>query len=233
MHQCYKKTVAMSKTIIPEDLKCVIFDMDGVLYDSMKNHEITWTECFKKEGINLHPSEAYMHEGRPGVDTVVQMFRKYLNREATKEDQERVYAEKVKLMSQAPKAEKMPKMEDLINELKKKGKAIWVVTGSKQPTLLDRLTDDFDIDANHIISAKNVSKGKPHPEPYLKAVEGSGFQAKQCVVVENAPLGVRSAKAAGITTIAVNTGVLEAEILAAEGADVVLPDTTALFEYLH
>ncbi len=59
-----------------------------------------------------------MHEGRPGVDTVVQMFRKYLNREATVEDQERVYAEKVKLMSKAPKAEKMPKMEELINALK-------------------------------------------------------------------------------------------------------------------
>ncbi len=222
----------MSKTIIPEDLKCFIFDMDGVLYDSMKNHEVTWTECFKKEGIDLHPSEAYMHEGRPGVDTVVQMFRKYLNREATQEDQERVYKEKVRLMSKAPKAEKMPKMEDLIFMLRNRGVAVWVVTGSKQPTLLNRLTNDFDIEAGHIISAKDVTNGKPHPEPYLKAVDGSGFKAEQCVVVENAPLGVRSAKSAGIKTLAVNTGVLEAKVLAAEGADIVLPDTIALFEYV-
>ncbi len=222
----------MSKTIIPEDLKCVIFDMDGVLYDSMKNHEITWTECFKKEGIDIAPSEAYIHEGRPGVDTVSVIFKQYLNQEITKEERERVYAEKVKLMSKAPKAEKMPKMEDLISELKRHGKDVWVVTGSRQPTLLNRLTNDFEIEAKHIVSAKDVINGKPHPEPYQKAVQGSGFKAEQCIVVENAPLGVRAAKAAGITTLAVNTGVLENEDLAREGADIVLPDTTALFTYV-
>ncbi len=222
----------MSKSVIPEDLKCVIFDMDGVLYDSMKNHEITWTKCFKKEGIDIDPSEAYLNEGRPGVDTVGVVFQKYLNREATKEDKERVYAEKVKHMSNTQAAEKLPKMEELIIELKKHAYDVWVVTGSKQPTLLNRLKNDFEIDHNHVISAKDVKKGKPHPEPYLKAVERSGFEAEQCMVVENAPLGVRAAKAAGITTIAVNTGVLKDADLSNEGADIVLPDTVTLFEYI-
>ncbi len=222
----------MSKSVIPEDLKCVIFDMDGVLYDSLKNHEITWTKCFKKEGIDIDPSEAYLNEGRPGVDTVGVVFKKYLNRDASKEDKERVYAEKVKQMSKAPTAEKLPKMKELITELRKHAYDVWVVTGSKQPTLLNRLTNDFEIDPQHVISAKDVTKGKPHPEPYLKAVEGSGFKAEQCMVVENAPLGVCAAKAAGITTIAVNTGVLKDEDLANEGADLVLPDTLTLFDYI-
>ncbi len=222
----------MNSSIIPSDLKCIIFDMDGVLYDSMKNHELTWKGCFKPEGIDFPAYEAYMHEGRTGHDTIGYAFKEYLNKEATQEDKERVYNEKVRLMALAPKAPMMPMMFDLIQFLKEKGLEIWVVTGSKQPTLLDKLNNDFGINPKQIISAKNVTNGKPHPEPYLKAVVGSGFTAKECMVVENAPLGVRSAKAAGIITIAVNTGVLKDEILANEGADVILPNTTELYSYI-
>lgn len=221
----------MNNSVIPADLKCVIFDMDGVLYDSMKNHETTWIGCLKPEGIDFPACEAYLHEGRTGYDTIGYAFKQYLNREATQEDKERVYNEKVRLMGLVPKAEKMPMMKELIDFLRDKGFDIWVVTGSKQPTLLDKLNNDFGIDPKQIISARDVINGKPHPEPYLKAVKGSGFMAEQCLVVENAPLGVRAAKAADITTIAVNTGVLENQVLADEGADIILPDTKSLMSY--
>lgn len=218
--------------VIPNDLKCAIFDMDGVLYDSMKNHEITWKQAFEAEGIDFPGYEAYLHEGRPGDETIAYIFKNYINKEASQQDMERVYAEKVRLMAKAPLAEKMPMIGELIEMLRRNGIAVWVVTGSGQPTLLSRLSRDFNIEDEHIISAKDVTKGKPHPEPYLKAVEGSGFSADQCIVVENAPLGVRSAKAAGINTIAVNTGVLQDEVLAREGADIVLPDTSSLYAYM-
>ena len=221
----------MSKSVIPTDLKCVIFDMDGVLYDSMKNHESTWVGCLKPEGIDFPPYEAYLHEGRTGFDTIGYAFKKYLNVEATQADKERVYNEKVRLMGLAPKAKIMPMIPELIEVLKSKDIDIWVVTGSKQPTLLDKLNGDFGIEANQIVSARDVVNGKPHPEPYLKAVARSGFKAEQCVVVENAPLGVRAAKTAGITTIAVNTGVLEDAVLEDEKADIVLPDTKSLMPY--
>ncbi len=223
----------MIETVIPQKLKCVIFDMDGVLYDSMKNHESTWMGCMKAEGVDFPAQEAYMHEGRTGFDTIGYAFKKYLGKEATLKDKERVYNEKVRLMGLAPKAKILPQMKELINSLKEKGLPVWVVTGSKQPTLLDKLNGDFGIDPNQIISAKNVTNGKPHPEPYLKAVAGSGFSASECLVVENAPLGIRSAKAANIVTIAVNTGVLKDEILAQEGADIVLPDTKSLYSYMQ
>lgn len=218
--------------VIPNDLKCVIFDMDGVLYNSMKNHEITWKQAFEAEGIEFPGYEAYMHEGRPGHETIAYVFKNYINKEASQQDMDRVYDEKVRLMAKAPLAEKMPMIDELIEMLRKKGIAVWVVTGSGQPTLLSRLSRDFGIEDEHIISAKDVTQGKPHPEPYLKAVEGSGFSAAQCMVVENAPLGVRSAKAAGIVTIAVNTGVLENEVLSREEADIVLRDTRSLYAYV-
>jgi HAD superfamily hydrolase (TIGR01509 family) len=222
----------MKKSVIPLDLKCVIFDMDGVLYDSMKNHESTWMGCMKMVGIDFPAEEAYLQEGSPGYETIAYAFKKYLNKEATQHDKETIYNEKVRLMALAPQVEKMPMMDELIAFLKQKGLAIWVVTGSKQPTLLDKLGGDFSIEPQHIISAKDVQKGKPDPEPYLKAVAGSGFKAEECLVVENAPLGVKAAKAAGITTIAVNTGVLEDVVLANEGADIVLPNTKSLYPYV-
>ncbi|MCW3807815.1 HAD family hydrolase [Plebeiibacterium marinum] len=222
----------MNSSVIPSELKCVIFDMDGVLYDSMKNHEATWVESFKNEGIEFPAYDAYLHEGRPGHETIGAVFQQFLNKEATPEDKERVYNEKVRLMSLAPEAEMMPMMLELIEMLRKMGIETRVVTGSKQPTLLDRLNKDFGFEPDKVISAKDVKQGKPHPEPYLKAVERSGFEAGECLVVENAPLGVESAKAAGIPTIAVNTGILKAEVLADAGADIVFPDTKSLFPYV-
>jgi HAD superfamily hydrolase (TIGR01509 family) len=227
-----KIVLRMKNSIVPANLKCVIFDMDGVLYDSMKNHEITWKESLKTVGIDFPAYEAYLHEGRPGYDTIGYAFEKYLKKEASLADKEQVYNEKVRLMKLAPKAEMMPGMKELIGILREKGLDVWVVTGSKQPTLLDKLNEDFGIDPKKVISARNVTHGKPHPEPYIKAVDGSGLRAEECLVIENAPLGVRSAKAAGITTIAVNTGILKEEDLSREGADIVLPDTVTLKDYV-
>ena len=76
-------------------------------------------------------------------------------------------------------------------------------------------------------------KGKPDPEPYLKAWERSGLTKEQCIVIENAPLGVRSGKAAGLTVYAVNTGILTREDLLKEGADCVFDSMAELLAYLQ
>jgi len=78
-----------------------------------------------------------------------------------------------------------------------------------------------------------VTHGKPDPEPYLKAWERSGFLKEECMVVENAPLGVRAAKAAGLFTCAVNTGILPDDELAAEGADRIFHSMSELLEWLQ
>jgi beta-phosphoglucomutase-like phosphatase (HAD superfamily) len=84
-----------------------------------------------------------------------------------------------------------------------------------------------------MITAFDVVKGKPDPEPYLKAWERSGLSKEQCVVIENAPLGVKSGKAAGLTVYAVNTGVLSKEDLKLAGADMVFDTMQQLLAYLQ
>ncbi len=218
---------------LPKNLKCVIFDMDGVLYDSMKNHEKSWTSCFKAIGIEFSAYDAYLYEGKPGHHTIKEVIEKHQNRIPIDEEVDAAYQHKVKSMSQLPQPEICPKMDVLLPLIRENGLDVWVVTGSKQPTLLDKLNADFDMPAEKVISAKDVVNGKPHPEPYLKAVERSGFSSEDCLVVENAPLGVQSAKAANITTVAVNTGILKPEDLQNAGADVVLPGTETLYKLFN
>ena len=71
-----------------------------------------------------------------------------------------------------------------------------------------------------MVTSFDVKRGKPFPDPYLKGLELAGVDASQAVVVENAPMGVRAAVAAGIETIAVNTGPLDDAVLMNEGASI-------------
>ena len=208
--------------------KAVFFDMDGVLYDSMKNHEITWIESFKKAGINFSAQEAYMNEGRTGNSTIHHIYQLEKGREATDQECELIYNEKTRLMALQPKAPMLPGMKELIDTLRSNGIVVFVVTGSRQPLLLEKLSHDYGFENNQIICGHDVTQGKPHPEPYLIALARSGAEAKDCVVVENAPLGIQSAKAAGIHTIAVNTGILPDECLWQHGCDELFPNTISL-----
>ena len=71
----------------------------------------------------------------------------------------------------------------------------------------------------------NVKKGKPHPEPYLKAAEALSLKPAQCLVVENAPFGIESAKRAGMFCVAVATS-LPKEYL--KGADTVVDELSQI-----
>lgn len=213
-------------------IRAIFFDMDGVLYDSMPNHEYTWINSLKEFGIDFQPEEAYMNEGRTGYSTIRIAFQKYLNRQPTKEEEEAAYQLKTALMNKRPAATIFPHMQELIHQLKNCGIKIFVVTGSRQPALVSKLNTDFAIDAACIISGADVEQGKPHPEPYLKAWERSGYNKNECIVVENAPMGVESAKAAGLYTIAINTGKLNDQVLLEAGADELYADSKQLSEAL-
>ena len=81
-----------------------------------------------------------------------------------------------------------------------------------------------------MVTAFDVRHGKPDPEPYLMGLHKAGVQAHEAVVVENAPIGVQAGHAAGIFTIAVNTGPLDGQVLLEAGADRLFPSMKALCE---
>ena len=122
--------------------------------------------------------------------------------------------------------------QQVLEAVKQAALTIVVVTGSGQQSLLDRLNTNYPgfFTPELIVSSKDVKHGKPHPEPYLMALQRTGLHPWEAMVVENAPLGVRSASAAEIFTIAVNTGPLPESALLQEGADMLFPSMTALAE---
>lgn len=214
----------------PQRLRAVLFDMDGVLYDSMPSHAKAWHRAMAYFGYDLPEHEAYMHEGRTGASTINIVSRRQRGVEESEERIQEIYRVKSEYFNEYPPASPMPGALELLRKLQSMGLKILIVTGSGQASLLDRLNHHFpDVFCRELmVTAFDVKRGKPDPEPYLMGLQKGGLRADECVVVENAPLGVRAAKAAGIFTIAVNTGPLPDHALLDEGADRLFPSMQAL-----
>ncbi|MBR8708396.1 HAD family hydrolase [Bacteroides pyogenes] len=215
-----------------EKLKAVLFDMDGVLFNSMPYHAEAWHKTMKARGLDLSREEAYMHEGRTGAATINIVFQRELGREATPEEIESIYKEKSVSFNSYAEAERMPGAWELLQKIKKEELTPMVVTGSGQLSLLQRLEQNFPsmFRKELMVTAFDVKYGKPDPEPYLMALKKGGIEAGEAVVIENAPLGVEAGHRAGIFTIAVNTGPLDDRILLDAGADLLFPSMEALCE---
>lgn len=215
-----------------EKLKAVLFDMDGVLFNSMPYHAEAWHKTMKARGLDLSREEAYMHEGRTGAATINIVFQRELGREATPEEIESIYKEKSVSFNSYAEAERMPGAWELLQKIKKEELTPMVVTGSGQLSLLQRLEQNFPgmFRKELMVTAFDVKYGKPDPEPYLMALKKGGIEAGEAVVIENAPLGVEAGHRAGIFTIAVNTGPLDDRILLDAGADFLFPSMEALCE---
>lgn len=212
--------------------KAVLFDMDGVIYDSMPNHARSWHNAMAKYGIDMPLSDAYMYEGMRGVETIQLLTAQQWGQKVSDDEAAKMYAEKSKMYAECPKAAKMDGIYELMSKIKARGMKIVVVTGSGQKTLLDRLTNDFDglVSKKLMITAQDVTHGKPDPAPYIAGMKKAGIHPWEGIVVENAPLGVRAGVAAKIFTIAVNTGPLPDNMLTDEGANILFHRITDLAE---
>ena len=216
-------------------VRAVLFDMDGVLFDSMPNHAYAWSHAMTQFGLAMTAEEAYMNEGRTGSGTIDILAQRFWGRSATEEEKQRIYAAKSALFNTLPEAKPMPGARELLQMVKEAGKMIVLVTGSAQVSLLEHLEQHYPgcFRRELMVTGFDVQHGKPHPEPYLMGLRKAGIRASEAVVVENAPLGVEAAHAAGIFTVAVNTGPLPDDILRQSGADVVLPDMKAAAMFLE
>ena len=207
--------------------KAVLFDMDGILYDSMPNHAIAWQESMARFGIQMTADDAYATEGARGVDTIRQMVLRQHHREIDEEEAQRMYDVKSQIFHSLPEAPIMPGVLELMEKIRKGGMMCCVVTGSGQRPLIKRILKDFGdfVSEDHITTAYDVKRGKPNPDPYLMGLQKAGnLNPWEAIVVENAPLGIRSGYSARIFTIAVNTGPLADEELLVAGANLTFPN---------
>lgn len=215
--------------------KYALIDMDGVLYDSMKYHTLAWQRMMTELGLNCTRDEFYLYEGMTGVDTINLIFRRERNGEVSPERARELYAIKARYFVEMGEKEMMPGADRMIASLMRHGIGRVLVTGSAQNSLLSRLDEDYPgaFPADKRVTALDVKHGKPDPEPYLKGLSKSGVKPEEAFVIENAPLGVRAAKAAGLDCVAVTTGPIPRKAFEEEGADMIFDSMPAFADFLE
>lgn len=210
--------------------KVVLFDMDGVLYDSMPNHGVAWQRAMKEFGIHFTLEDSYATEGARGVDTIRKYAKAQLGKELSEEEAQQMYDVKAHYFHEMPEAKVFDGVIDLMQKIKASGLKIGIVTGSAQLPLIERVTRDFGdfVSKDQITTAYDVKRGKPNPDPYLMGLKKAGnYLPEEGIVVENAPLGVHAGSAAGCYTVAINSGPLADSVLLNEGANILFPTIRA------
>ncbi|MDR2399605.1 MAG: HAD family phosphatase [Endomicrobium sp.] len=193
----------------------VFFDMDGIVVDSMPYHFISWFEALRKYDVHLGPMLVFQMEGAKWVEIVKTAFIQS-NKTLTQEIINTIPSEREELLKKYFKRYIFDGIPEFIKLLKNQCVFLGLVTGSYysevQKILPKELFDLFDT----IIAGDSIKNGKPAPEPYLTAAKNLKVDPKECLVIENAPFGVKSAKAAEMTCYAVATSLSKEYLLQAD-----------------
>lgn len=175
--------------------QALLFDMDGVLVDSTHAVARVWHKWAVQRGFDPAVVVAAAH-GRPSVMTVRQ-FLPHADAEAEDREIERQEIEDLDGVVAIPGA------QELVRSLPD---GRWtVVTSATRPLAEVRLRAGGIQYPENFITANDITHGKPHPEPYLKAAQRLGFAPADCIVVEDAPAGIRAGRTAGARVISFPT----------------------------
>ncbi|MDD7065429.1 MAG: HAD hydrolase-like protein [Sodaliphilus pleomorphus] len=211
------------------EIKVALVDCDGVLYDSMKNHTRAWVKLMKKNGVKCTRDEFYLYEGMTGAEIIKLLFKRGSGKNITDDEARELYKVKSRYFKELGEPAMMSGTTQVLSTLRDAGIKNVLVTGSGEPLLLERIDRDYaGLFAPERITAADTKHGKPSPEPYMKAQLKAGAKPCQCIVIENAPLGVQSGHASGSFTIGVTTGPVPEKDLYKAGADIVYPDMNTL-----
>lgn len=200
-----------------------LIDMDGTLYDSMGNHATAWHIMCEEAGLQVTHDEFFLYEGMTGAQTIDLIMQRCRGRHASAEECENLYHRKTEIFKTLPPVNPMPGASELMSLIKEVGMRRVLVTGSGQNSLLNRLDDDFPgvFTDGMRVTSRDVTHGKPHPEPYIRGMQLARVTPSQAIAIDNAPLGVKSAATAGALTVGVVTGPIPRKELEASGATVV------------
>jgi sugar-phosphatase len=191
-----------------QEFRCraILFDLDGVLVDSTACIERHWTRWAVQHGLDPVRVIRAAH-GRPTVETM----REVAPHLSAEEETARLEA------GEASDTEGVTAFAGAAELLRSLPARSWAVaTSGTRRTATHRLAQTGLPTPRVLITADDIRHGKPHPEPYLLAAKGLGIPAEDCLVVEDAPPGVASARAAGARVVAVTTSHRADELAAAD-----------------
>lgn len=194
-----------------------VFDMDGVLADSMRQHAAAYARVLEPLGVRVARRDVYAREGM-NAHQVVRELLAQAHLPVSEEEARRLGVAKQEAFRSMGRPPLARGAEACVGSLRSAGLKLAVVTGTNRENaafILGPLADRFDA----ILAEGDYARPKPDPEPYLAAARRLGVAPGRCAAVENAPLGVRAAVAAGMACVALPT-TMPAEALRAAGAHV-------------
>jgi mannitol-1-/sugar-/sorbitol-6-phosphatase len=195
----------------------ILFDLDGVLIDSTPAVARVWIQWAIEHGFEPEKTVREAH-GRPSIESIRELLPD-ANHEAENREVERREIEDIKGVVPLPGA------LELLSALPLDRWA--VVTSCTRPLAEVRIRAAGLPVPPAMITSSDITKGKPHPEPYLAGAGVLGFSPADCVVVEDVPAGIRSGKAAGARVIALRTTLADPDLIAA-GADWLLDNCSGI-----
>ena len=206
--------------------QAIVFDMDGVVLDSPPMHLLTWQRTLAPLGIDLSAADHYPLEGLPSEVTAQRLTERFLGKACSDQEAQRLASTKRAMFRDMFEPAFVQGVVPLLHDLRGRGYRLGLVTGSARSVVDESLAptgvlEFFEV----VVTSDGVARGKPDPEPYRSAAAGLGFAPSQCLAIENAPLGINSAKSAGMGCVALET-TLPAKQLAL--ADRVFPDVQSL-----
>ncbi len=209
------------------EVKAVIFDLDGTLIDNNSYHLQSWIKYLKDMNREISEEEYKTHvNGRTNKDVIEYIYqRKMEDAEAMvyAHQKEAIYRELYQ-----PHIEPVAGLLPLLQQLKDQNIPMAIATSGIQVNIDFMfanipMRDYFDV----IVNSAHIKKGKPDPEIYFKTAELLNVAPENCLVFEDAVVGINSAKAAGMKVIGVLTTHSADEL---SGADALIKDYTDLTE---
>ncbi len=198
----------------------VIFDLDGVLIASGPAHQASWRLVARAHGRNVSPAEFAETFGRPSRDIIRLLFGEHVGAEEMRRiDDEKEHAYRDLVRGMVPL---MIGARETLAALRAAGLILSIAT-SGPPENLDLVVDEARIREYFaaLVHGFDIAAGKPAPDCFLLAAQRCALPPSRCVVVEDAPVGIEAARAAGMPAIAL-IGTHPADRLRAAGASIVI-----------
>ncbi len=207
-------------------IKGVLFDLDGVIADTLHFHFLAWQHMFAERGGSVSEQTVLLHEGRASRE-ILPILMKEAGVDIPEEEWHDLIERKREYFRSIVRMGYYADSFEIIEALKQRGFKVALVTACALKNMQHALNSEQQKYFDFIITGDEVSRAKPNPDPYLAAARHLGLKAEECVVVENAPLGIEAAKNAGMYCIAIET-TLKGEYL--KLADCILPRIGDLLE---
>ncbi|MBU3011783.1 HAD family phosphatase [Polaribacter vadi] len=213
--------------IIPKEIKCVIFDMDGVIIDSEEIHKKAYYETFTSIGVDVSPELYKTLTGSSTINTfqkLIAHFNLALKPEDLVIDKRKRY---VNFFENDPTLHLVKGVEELIKHCYNKGLTL-VLASSSAMVNIDRVFNRFNLNSyfNAKISGADLTESKPNPEIFEKAALLGNTPKENCIVIEDSDNGIKAANDAGIFVFGFKNPMVADQSL--KNADFVIDDFNTL-----